>query len=111
MEPKFNLWLEKDGQVVLSAWRVSLLQAIEDSGSISAAAEKLGIPYRRAWQKVHEMEKRLGAALLETSVGGAGGGGARLTEAARHEIARFEQFGKGISEIVEEHFRATYGSP
>lgn len=109
MEPKFNLWLEKDGEVVLSAWRVSLLRAIEDSGSISAAAEKLGIPYRRAWQKVHEMEKRLGVTLLETSVGGAGGGGARLTEAAQREIARFQQFGEGIAEIVEEHFRAAYG--
>ena len=29
MQPKFNLWIEKDGVVVLSAWRVALLETIE----------------------------------------------------------------------------------
>ena len=52
MQPKFNLWIEKDGVVVLSAWRVALLEAIDATGSISAAAERLEIPYRRAWEKV-----------------------------------------------------------
>jgi hypothetical protein len=27
MQPKFNLWIEKDG-VVVSAWRVALLETI-----------------------------------------------------------------------------------
>ncbi len=52
MQPKFNLWIEKDGKVVLSAWRVQLLEAIEAAGSISAAAEQMRLPYRRAWEKV-----------------------------------------------------------
>ena len=28
LEPKFNLWLEAEGQVALSSWRLSLLKAI-----------------------------------------------------------------------------------
>ena len=40
MEPKYNLWIEHDGVVVLSAWRVDLLEAIDAAGSISAAAEQ-----------------------------------------------------------------------
>jgi len=71
-----DLWVEVDGDVVLSAWRVRLLEAIQASGSIRAAAEQLNVPYRRAWEKVHEMEARLGRRLLETEVGGEGGGGA-----------------------------------
>ena len=77
MIPRHNIWLELDGEVVLSVWRVRLLEAIEEKGSITSAAEALDVPYRRAWQRLHEMEERLGVTLVKTEVGGAGGGGAK----------------------------------
>ena len=64
MQPRSNLWIEKNGQVVLSRWRVNLLRAIDETGSISAAAEKMQVSYHRAWEKLHEMETRLGVALV-----------------------------------------------
>ena len=66
MQPKSNLWIEKDGEVVLSRWRVNLLRAIDEAGSISAAAEKMKVSYHRAWEKLHEMETRLGVTLVES---------------------------------------------
>ena len=109
MRPRVNLWIEIDEQVVLSRWRVELLMAIADTGSISGAAERLAIPYRRAWEKVHEMEQRLGVALVDTQTGGQGGGGARLTPAARDYISRFQQFSEGIDLYVQKHFRHAFG--
>jgi len=109
MTPGVNLWIEIDDQVVLSRWRVELLMAIADTGSISGAAERLSIPYRRAWEKVHEMEQRLGVALVETQTGGQGGGGARLTPVARDYITRFQQFSEGIDLYVQKHFRHDFG--
>ena len=50
MQPMFNLWLEKNDEVVLSTWRVALLRAVADTGSISAAAERTKVQYRTAWQ-------------------------------------------------------------
>ncbi len=32
MKPKFNFWLEKDGEVALSIWRVKLLEAVGEAG-------------------------------------------------------------------------------
>ena len=110
MQPKSNLWIEKDGEVVLSRWRVNLLRAIDETGSISAAAEKMQVSYHRAWEKLHEMETRLGVALVETQTGGSHGGGARLTAAARDYIARFDRFSQGIDEIVARHFAESFGS-
>jgi molybdate transport system regulatory protein len=110
MEPKVNLWTEIDGQVALSRWRVRLLLAISETGSISAAAEHMGLPYRRAWEKVREMEERLGVTLLETHTGGSGGGGTRLTRAAEDYVVRFQQFSEGIDAYVERHFRAAFGN-
>jgi molybdate transport system regulatory protein len=108
MEPKYNLWLEREGKVVLSAWRVRLLEAVERLGSISAAAEALGVPYRRAWQRLHEMESRLGVTLLETEVGGAGGGGARLTPVAKELIERFHRFAHGLEAEIEARYRSAF---
>ena len=109
MQPKFNLWIEKDGVVVLSAWRVALLETIEATGSISAAAEKLKIPYRRAWEKVQEIEAGRGVKVLESAVGGTGGGGAHLTPAGRRAIERFHQFAAGFDEEVAQRYRKAFG--
>jgi molybdate transport system regulatory protein len=108
MEPKFNLWIEQDGVVVLSPWRMRLLEAIDAAGSISAAAEQLKIPYRRAWEKLQEMEKGLGTKLVDTAVGGAGGGGARLTETGREAMNRFRVFAAGFEQEVAARYAAVF---
>ena len=110
MIPKFNLWIEKDGVVVLSAWRVALLETIEAAGSISAAADRLQIPYRRAWEKVQEIEAGLGVKVVETAVGGVGGGGARLTPAGRQAIEQFHAFSAGFDDEVRQRYRKTFGN-
>ncbi len=110
MEPRVNLWIEIDNQVVLSRWRVKLLRAVAETGSISGAAERMGVPYRRAWEKIHEMEERLGVVLLDTKTGGPGGGGACLTPAAQDYVSRFQQFSEGIDLYVQQHFRDAFGS-
>ncbi len=109
MEAKFNLWIEHEGVVVLSPWRVSLLETIEAAGSISAAAERLNIPYRRAWEKVQEIEAGLGYRVLDTAVGGTGGGGARLTPAGQAAIARFKAFAEGFEGVVRGRYEAAFG--
>jgi molybdate transport system regulatory protein len=109
MQPKSNLWIEQDGQVVLSKWRVNLLHAIDQTGSISAAAEVMKVSYHRAWEKLHEMETRLGMTLVETQTGGVHGGGARLSDVARDYVARFDRFSQGMDEIVARHFAESFG--
>ena len=109
MQPRSNLWIEKEGEVVLSKWRVNLLRAIDETGSISSAAETMRVSYHRAWEKVHEMETRLGVTLVQTQTGGAHGGGAKLTPVARDYIARFERFSQGIDELVARHFAESFG--
>ena len=108
MQPKFNVWLEQEGNVVLSPWRLQLLETIAATGSISAAAKQLDIPYRRAWEKVQEIERGLGTPVLVTAVGGAGGGGAQLTAAAQQAMAQFYRFTAGLEEEIEKRYRAAF---
>jgi molybdate transport system regulatory protein len=62
-----------------------LLEAIRDLGSITAAAKRLGMSYKRAWNLADTMNSCFSAPLIDTATGGGGGGGARLT--AHGEIA------------------------
>ena len=109
MKPRLNLWIEHNGEVVLSDWRVKLLEAVADTGSISSAAAKINVPYHRAWDKIHEMEAGLGVKLVETQTGGTGGGGAQLTPDGLSFIEQFRRFQAGFREQVEQRFEETFG--
>jgi molybdate transport system regulatory protein len=85
-----------------------LLEAISETGSISAAADKMGISYRRAWDKIHESEDRLGIKLVDTQTGGIGGGGSQLTPEAVDYIDRFHQFTSGLNDLISLRFRECF---
>ena len=108
LTPRFNMWIEADGQVVLSKWRIELLEAVGAEGSISSAAEKMGIQYRLAWDRLEEMENGLGVRLVERHVGGVHGGGANLTEAGREYIERFTRMAEEVDAIVAERFEDAF---
>ena len=104
MEPRFNIWIEHNGVVVLSEWRVKLLDMIDQTGSISRAAEKMNVTYHRAWEKLHEMEVGLGYILVDAQVGGVHGGGAQLTPQGRDLMKKFRTFDQGLGDEIEQRF-------
>lgn len=67
--------------------RVAVLREIGRGGSISQAARAVGVSYKAAWQAVDTLTNLAGTPLVQRLVGGAGGGGARLTEAG-HALLR-----------------------
>ena len=111
MDPKFNVWFEIDGEVATSRWRVELLAAVEQHGSITAGAEAVGVPYRVAWQKIHDMETRLGEHLLDTRTGGSHGGGARLTAAGRQHVEQMQKLCERSDSAIEAIYRDVFGEP
>jgi len=60
--------------------KAKLLDAISAHGSISAAARKIGMSYRRAWLLTDAMNQDFKLPLIESTLGGKGGGGAKLTD-------------------------------
>ncbi|MBI1172917.1 LysR family transcriptional regulator [bacterium] len=66
---------------MLGPGKAELLERIRDTGSISAAGRDMAMSYKRAWMLVEEMNAAFRAPLVESSRGGSGGGGARVTEA------------------------------
>lgn len=110
MEAKLNVWIEQDGEVVLSLWRVRLLEAVDRTGSINAAAAEMGVHFRTAWEKIKEMEARLGLSLVESQTGGHGGGGTALTPEARRLLTRFHALTEGLNTLLAERFQILFRS-
>jgi len=109
VQVRSNIWLEKDGKVVLSEWRIALLEAVDETGSISAAAARQGVHFRVAWRKLREMEDRLGVKLTERSVGGPHGGGTRLTAEGRVCVRKFRLCMAGLKGTVNKRFKEQFG--
>src|SRR5271169_3332906 len=87
-----KIWrVDEQGKVIFGAGRLRILNAIEEHGSILAAAQALGMSYRAVWGKIKATEERLGQSIVEKQTGGVHGGGSTLTPFGRSLISRFKQ--------------------
>ena len=108
MELKFKVWVEKDGEVIVSNGKVGLLNLIGELGSIQKAARKYGMSYRHAWGIIQKIERRAGLKFVETQVGGKDGGRARLTLQGKEFLDQYSAFQEGLPEMIEKKFRAAF---
>lgn len=105
MKPHVKVWLELDGKIALGDGRVQLLALIDETGSLRDAAAQLKIPYRRAWGKIHEIETNLGVALVETEIGGpGGGGGSKLTDEGRRFVESYQRLSDAMNRHLADEF-------
>jgi molybdate transport system regulatory protein len=81
----------------LGPGKAALLEAIRETGSISAAARSLGMAYRHAWELVDDLNAGFAPGVVETAAGGSKGGGARLTRFGEELLRRF----RGMEETAE----------
>lgn len=92
--------------VALGPGKARLLEAIEETGSIAAAARAMGMSYGRAWQLVRAMNGDFTAPLVERETGGRGGGGAKITALGREALARYRAIETKASEAVSDEMAA-----
>jgi molybdate transport system regulatory protein len=59
--------------------RLDVLRQVAAGCSISQAAREVGISYKAAWQAIDTLTNLAGEPLVDRTVGGSGGGGARIT--------------------------------
>jgi len=109
VEPKVKLWVEEGGLLVLSDYRVQLLQNVADTGSLAQAAERMGLSYRRAWGKIKEIEQNLGVRLVQSEAGGVGGGRTRLTPTGEKLLAQYGRFRAAVEAGVDRDFAEAFG--
>lgn len=105
LEPGTKNWLRLNGEFLMGPRYAALLEGVDDLGSIRAACGRAGVSYRTALNRLRQMERVLGAPVLDTRRGGAEGGGASLTPMARAIVAIYRDWRSELLRLSDEAFR------
>jgi molybdate transport system regulatory protein len=80
---KLLVRIKLQGGGVFGPGKAELLECVDRLGSISAAAREMCMSYRQAWKLIETMNDVFRERVVETSQGGAHGGGATLTNVGK----------------------------
>src|SRR4051812_8656129 len=84
-----HLEVETRAGALLGGARIRLLEAVEKFGSISKAAQRIPMSYKAAWDALDDLNNLADFPVIERNIGGAGGGGTKLTDYGRKLVAMF----------------------
>lgn len=96
-----RIWVDGREETFLGYGRIVLLERIREYGSITKAAKSMDMSYRHAWELVDSMNIQASKPFIETSSGGKGGGGTRLTGAGEKAITLFWKFYNDFQKFLE----------
>jgi len=103
---QFRLRIKRGADIAVGPGKVDLLEAIAATGSITAAAKRLGMSYRRAWLLVDTMNRCFTKPVVEAEAGGKRGGGARLTAAGLLAVRHYRRIEKRAAKAAAVEIRA-----
>ncbi|SAL16494.1 winged helix-turn-helix domain-containing protein [Caballeronia humi] len=90
-EVRFRMRIKSGDTVALGPGKVDLLEAVQEHGSISAAARSLGMSYRRAWLLIDELNRSLKSPATISEQGGQSGGGCALTPVGENIVRLYRE--------------------
>jgi molybdate transport system regulatory protein len=94
-----------DERFYIGPGRADILDLIDKTGSISEAAKRMGMSYKRAWNLVQELNNGFGAPLVQSSRGGPDQG-ALLTPAGAEVLYRYRSMQGAARTAIEADFSA-----
>lgn len=87
--------------IVRRPQRIALLQHIAEQGSITRAAKSAGLSYKAAWDAIDELNNLAQKPLVERSVGGKGGGGAKLSSEGERVLRLYQKLQALQAQVLE----------
>lgn len=83
----------------LGPGKIALLEGIKTYGSVSEAARRMGMSYRRAWLLLDSINRSFDVRATLNSTGGRGGGGAELTPFGILLIERYREVERKLNDV------------
>ena len=101
LELQGSLSVSARGRDLGGQHRIGLLRAIAEHGTLTQAAQAMGISYKGAWDAINAMNELAGQPLVERVTGGRGGGFSRLTPHGARLLERYGQIDAVHRRFVE----------
>ena len=105
---KSKIWIEADGQILLGEGRVSLLKAIEETGSLNKAAQQLNMSYKKAWGLIDDVNSRAEKSVVTKNIGGKSGGGTVLTPYGKSLVQTFDKINESCWKHLDKQIKASH---
>jgi molybdate transport system regulatory protein len=103
---KLTLRVDFGDKGAVGPGKIRLLELIDSHGSIAAAGRAMGMSYRRAWLLIDALNHCFRRPLVETQLGGSGGGGAALTAFGRRIVGHYRAMERKAGAAAARHLRA-----
>jgi len=109
MKPGVRFHIRESGpttELAIGPGKVALLEAIQETGSITSSAKRLGMSYRRAWLLVEETNRCLVRPAVQTASGGKDGGGTSLTPLGVELVRRYRALERQTGAAVNRNLKS-----
>lgn len=107
MSPRIHVRVDFSESCSIGPGKIGLLEQIERTGSLSAAARELKMSYRRAWLLLTSVNTGFSEPVAQLSTGGVEGGGAKLTTFGRKLVADYRDFEQRVQALAQKAFVGT----
>jgi molybdate transport system regulatory protein len=97
---RVRCWIDIDGEKFFGPGPAELLQYVAETGSISKAAQVMGMSYKKAWEMVTKMNSKGNKPFVMLHKGGQKGGGAEITNEGKRMISAYNKLAKQLDAIV-----------
>lgn len=104
--PRLRIRIIFGDEEMIGPGKAELLERIDRCGSIAAAGREMSMSYKRAWQLISTLNAMFSEPLVDSTRGGAGGGGAVLTETGRTVLTLYRAFEAAAAEAGAQRLKA-----
>lgn len=101
---KVKLYIQNGSEKFMGIGVLWVLQKTHELGSLRAAANDLGISYSKVYRMIVNLEKNLGARVIERRKGGADRSGATLTEFGIRFAEMYDTFQRECKALLDPEF-------
>lgn len=106
---KTKTWIENaEGELLFGKGKTEVLEVIAETGSISKAAEILGMNYKKCWTHLQILAKNLDEELVNTKQGGGESAGTTLNPRAYELINAYKQLQRDIEDFANKRFKELF---
>jgi molybdate transport system regulatory protein len=100
-EVEFHIFIKRNGRQLLGPGKIFLLREIHRGGSLRTAAKELKMSYQHVWTIIDEMNQVAPYPVVIKQRGGAGGGGAVLTEYGKRILSEFQLIESEVQKFLK----------
>ena len=103
LRPRFRI--TRGSKIAFGPGKADLLAGIAKTGSIGAAAARMGMSYMRAWSLIQEMNQCFKQPVIESARGGYKHGGAELTLSGRRILELYRRMENDSLKVIQADWR------